>query len=190
MPSAPWCRVLRVRGGPLGAVLLVLMASADEAASLTARPGASAGPQAPEDAGAEAVSIEEFYERASAADDLFPGARRGSSHISVKGMHWTFLNNRWNDLYFDRKKKGDEFRAILKSDTALDFTRFDQFCRWNRADFFKVVVFNEGYLLIAPESLAHKLVVPIPRTIAIRLEEFLRPDAPPPSDERKKIRGG
>ena len=165
-------------------VFAVLIACGSLTEAFTIPDKASPRRQAEEsDEEGERISIEEFYDRSGKADDLFPGARRGSYHFLIKGVHWTFLNDRWNDLYFDRKEKGDAFRAVLKSDPSLNFVRFDELCRWDKTDFFKVVVFSQGYLLISPESRAHKVVVPIPKKIAVRLEEFLRPDLPPPADE-------
>ena len=161
-----------------GTVLLTLVVCVHGAAALTTRRGVTA--QDDEEAGR--VSIGEFYDRASPVDGPWPGVRRGSFTLLIKGVNWTFLNNRWNDLYSDRKKKGDEFRTILQEGLGYDFSAFDQFCRSNKRDFFKVVVFGEGYLVISPESQVNKFAVPVPAALARRLEEFLKPDAPPKDD--------
>ena len=118
------------------------------------------------------VTIEEYYQRAKPADDLMPGARIGDYQLFVKGLHWTFLNGRWNEIYSGQTEQGETLRAVLRNAHGFDADRFDSFCRWKKDELYKVIVFNEGYLLLSPKSKFHKIVIPIPPALAKRLQKL------------------
>ena len=118
------------------------------------------------------VTIEEYYQRAQPDEPylFMPEARKGSYHLPVKGERYVFVD--WNKLYFGGRV-GEKLRSILRGYAEFDFNKFHELCTWRKRDFYKVEVYDEGFLQITPPTRAYTIVVPIPKDMALQLKKKL-----------------
>ena len=119
------------------------------------------------------VTIEEYYQQAQPDEPhlFMPEARKGSYRLPVKGERYVFMD--WNKLYFSSSPAGKKLRAILSGHPEFDADKFHQLCTWRKQDFYRVEVYDEGFLQITPPTRDYTIVIPIPKDMALQLKEKL-----------------
>ena len=118
-----------------------------------------------------AVTIDEYY-RQSQPDEQYlfmPEARKGPYYLPVKGARYVFVQ--WNKLYFGSGRSTRALHSVLSGDPAFNFLQFHELCTWRKSEFYKVEVFDEGFLQITPPTRVYTIVVPIPKDMAKQLKQ-------------------